>query len=142
MKDLTFFINILKRHILTQPVFIFVKIKASNTVFELNMPVSLHNIWIKIKVFFHLPFPLKNHYYKWQRISIKRNWFCESCKYIFNLSPWKKYKALRLDQWGCAYCNSKSIYYSTELFKAIVNKQVTSELMKIIEAEKLISNET
>jgi len=24
--------------------------------------------WMKIKIFLHLPFPLKNYYYKWHRI--------------------------------------------------------------------------
>ena len=96
-------------------------------------PISLFDVWIKIKVFFHLPFPLKNHYYKYRRITIKRNWFCKSCQEIFNLTPWKKYIELKLEQWMCPYCNSKSIYYSTDLFKAIVDKQSTSELIRIIE---------
>jgi hypothetical protein len=37
----------------------------------------------------------------------------------------------------CPHCNSKSIFYSSELVKAQIDKAQTSELLNIIEKKEL-----
>lgn len=83
---------------------------------------QLENVWVSTKIFLHLPFPLSNHYYKGIRISMKKNWLCKTCRHIFDLHPWKDYKALSPHQLACPKCGSHSIYWSTESFKEIVDK--------------------
>jgi DNA-directed RNA polymerase subunit RPC12/RpoP len=87
---------------------------------------------MKFKVFFHLPLPIKNHFYKGNRISFKKNWFCTSCENDFNFKPWKLYKNKSMLDIVCPYCGSESIYNSTELSKALIDKKPIAELLKII----------
>lgn len=88
------------------------------------MPIpSFQDTWIQVKISLSLPFPLRNHLYKGQRISLRKNWFCKSCYCIFDLRPWRKYKKLPPADLRCLHCGSQSIYWGLKAFKGIVDKK-------------------
>lgn len=91
------------------------------------------SLFFNIKLLLGLPFPLKNHFYKLRRISFDKNWFCKSCHHIFDITL---NNHDRLSDFKCPKCQSRSIYYSNGVFKAIVDKKPVSEIFKVIEFEK------
>lgn len=95
--------------------------------------MKISELVMKLKILFHLPLPIRNHFYKGNRISFRRNWFCTSCENDFNFKPWKLYKDKSMLDIVCPNCGSDSIYYSTELSKAIIDKQPVTELLKIVD---------
>lgn len=90
------------------------------------------DIWLAIKYYLRIPLPIRNHYYKWHRISMKSNYFCKKCHSVFHLKPWKKFKKINPMDMKCPNCKSESIIWSTNVFEAIINKQSGNELMEII----------
>jgi len=84
---------------------------------------------IKLKIIFHIPFPLKNHFYKGRRISIKKHWFCCSCQNFFSLLP--DQGNLKMSNIYCPHCNSSSYMWHTDIFKAKIDNKPTEEVLNI-----------
>lgn len=104
-----------------------------------RMPVfSLHEkkMWIKLKILFNLPLPIRNHFYKGRRLTFSKHWFCKSCYNVFDLKPWSKYKKLSFSDLCCPICSSKSFYSGTEISKAIIDKKSTADILEIIKKLK------
>lgn len=81
-------------------------------------------LWIQLKIFLRLPFPLRNHFYKWKRIGgLSRYWFCAGCGNIFHLLPWKDWKNTPIDELKCPVCESAEVYWGTGLTKAIIDRR-------------------
>ena len=80
-------------------------------------------VWVLLKRKLHIPLPLKNHFYKGYRISMKRNWFCTRCNQVFHLLQWKEHKNELVPSFKCPICKSKSVVWTTFLFMAIVDKK-------------------
>jgi len=93
--------------------------------------------YIRFKVFFHIPLPLENHFYKWKRISIRKKWFCIACLNTFDLKPWSKYKDKPFSQIKCPNCNSDQIAWDDYLFRAIVDKKSNEEIIDIMKERNI-----
>lgn len=100
---------------------------------------SLHEkkMWIKLKILFNLPLPIRNHFYKGRQLTYSKHWFCKSCYNVFDLKPWSKYKKITFSDLCCPICSSKSIYSGDDIAKAIIDKKSTADILKIIEEIKL-----
>ena len=81
----------------------------------------IFDVWIVLKIKLKIPLPIKNHFYRGHRISIKRNWFCTNCNSVFHLRPWKEHKDQPAKELSCPHCRNKSILWSHFIFKAIVD---------------------
>jgi hypothetical protein len=92
---------------------------------------SINDTWIQVKIRLSLPFPLRNHFYKSRRISLRKNWFCKSCLHIFDLKPWSKYRGLPPADLKCPHCGSSSIIWWTKVFKAIIDKKSSKFIGKL-----------
>jgi DNA-directed RNA polymerase subunit RPC12/RpoP len=93
--------------------------------------MTLSDAYIKFKIIFHIPLPLKNFYFRGRRITTRKNWFCKSCLKSFDLVPWKSYKNRKMSEVVCPYCGSKSIHWSDKLFRAMVDGEPTSVILNI-----------
>jgi len=93
--------------------------------------MTLFDVYVKFKIIFHIPLPLRNHFYKGRRISFRKKWLCKSCLMSFDLIPWKAIEKTKLSETVCPNCNSESIHWSTELFKAQVDRKPKSVLLDI-----------
>ncbi len=94
---------------------------------HINIMKNHKDYWVLIKHHLHLPFPLKNHYYKWHRINIYKSIFCTSCNQFFDIS--KKHKHPILSEIKCSHCGSNKFYTSTSIFKAWIDKKSTYEII-------------
>jgi len=93
----------------------------------------------KCKITFNIPLPLKNHFYKGEKNSFRKKWFCKGCENSFDLKPWKNYKNIPASNLTCPNCGSESVFHSTELFRALVDKKQKSELLNIIDKSTLFN---
>ena len=93
--------------------------------------MTLSDAYIKFKIMFHVPLPLRNHFYKGGKISMRRNWLCKNCQMSFDLVPWKAYKDKGMSEVACPHCGSASIHWSDKLFRAQVDRKPKSVLLEI-----------
>ena len=88
------------------------------------MKKDFEYFWIKIKIWLHLPFPLKSFYYKGRRISILKNNYCKACKSFFDIPK----ENMLLSEVKCPECSSKSFYWSKQIFKAAIDKKSIEDI--------------
>lgn len=77
-----------------------------------------------------LPFPLKNHFYKWKAYSFYKGWYCKNCHNFFEIEHLPK--TTTLSEISCTHCKSTQIYQSTELFRAWVDNYSKKDIEKLL----------
>lgn len=100
------------------------------------MARKFYDYWVLFKYNLRIPLPLKNHYYKGKRIKEFEIWFCKNCCIIFWNKDWnnKENRHIPISKLKniCPNCGSKRITCSKELAKAIIEKQSTEYIIKLV----------